>query len=48
MVRSATFKAISRPLDVAVEMAWEADVGRMSPMSSMGLPTIFVRRAARP
>src|ERR1700730_12453526 len=47
MVRSATLRAASRPLAVAFAIAREAAVGSASPMSSTGLPTRLVSRAAR-
>ncbi len=48
IVCSATLRAASRPLAVAVAIAREAAAGSALPMSSIGLPTRLVRRAARP
>ena len=48
MVRSATLSATSRPLEVAAAIACEAGAGSACPISSIGLPTMLVRRAARP
>src|SRR5215475_1171659 len=48
MLRSATSSAISSALEVAAVIACEAEAGSAYPMSSIGLPTILVSRAARP
>ena len=48
MVRSATLRADWRALVVAVEMVCRTGVGRASPISSNGLPTMLARRAAKP
>src|SRR3984893_13346361 len=48
MGRSATLRAASRPLAVAVAITREAAAGSALLMRSIGLPTRLVRRAARP
>jgi hypothetical protein len=48
IVRNATFRAISRLLEAAVVIAFEAEAGSTPPMSSIGFPAILARRAARP
>jgi hypothetical protein len=47
MVRSAALRAISRHLEVTVATTCEAEAGSIWPRSSIGLPAIFARRAAR-
>ena len=46
-VRNATFSAASSPFVVADAIAFEANEGRAYPISSTGLPTRLVSRAAR-
>src|ERR1700722_2222352 len=48
IVPSATLRAASRPLAVAVAIARETAAGSALLMRSIGLPTRLVRRAARP
>src|SRR5262245_58603623 len=47
MVRSATCNATSRALDVAALIACAAEARSAEPMSSIGLPAMWARRAAR-
>jgi hypothetical protein len=47
-VRNATLRAASSPFVVADAIAFEANEGRAYPISSTGLPTRLVSRAARP
>ena len=47
MVRSATRNATSKALDVATLIACAAPAGSAEPMSSIGLPIMLPRRAAR-
>src|SRR5262249_19305328 len=48
MLRRATSSAISSALEVAAVITCEAEAGSAYPISSIGLPTILVSRAARP
>src|SRR5262245_831750 len=48
MVRSAAASANSSALAVAVVIRRDADAGSAVPMSSIGLPSMLVRRAAKP
>src|SRR5262249_13461778 len=48
MLRRATSSAISSALEVAGVITCEAEAGSAYPISSIGLPTILVSRAARP